>query len=144
MPARVAACWPKLRLSQIGRTNGYFSASAAMVSADAVGTVVVDEQPLDDRPLVTVGLVWVPRERGDLLGQGGQGALTLVDGGDDGDPVGPGGAGGLGHGSRALSAGRSARPDPATRRVALGRLGRRGLPIGVHLAAEPEVRQRRT
>ena len=37
MPARVAACWPKLRLSHTGRTLSDFSASRRITAADPSG-----------------------------------------------------------------------------------------------------------
>ena len=37
MPASVAACWPKLRLSQTGRTHSWAAASARTVSSEWSG-----------------------------------------------------------------------------------------------------------
>ena len=48
MPARVAACWPKLRLSQTARTQSCSAASSRMTSSAAVGAAVVDEDDLGD------------------------------------------------------------------------------------------------
>ena len=57
IPARVAACCPKFRLSQTVRTNGYCSASPRITAAEAVRAVVVHQQDLGDPQPVSAG-VW--------------------------------------------------------------------------------------
>ena len=71
-----------------GAHDRMFLGQPAQTAADAVGSVVEDQQHLADLEVVAVGGPGVLAERGQLLDEVGEGAFALVDGNGDRDGVG--------------------------------------------------------